>query len=52
MMEEGDLYEEIVLDELIAKFKAKKEQQSKTTTGTDSIEPKKHRHQLKQVFED
>ena len=35
MMEEGDLYEEKVLDELIAKFKAKREQQSKTT-GTDS----------------
>ena len=37
MMEEGDLYEEKVLDELIAKFKAKREQQSKTT-GTDSID--------------
>ena len=35
MMEMGDLYEEKILDELIAKFKAKREQQSKTT-GTDS----------------
>lgn len=35
MMEEGDLYEEEILDKLIAKSKARREQQSKTT-GTDS----------------
>ena len=35
MMERGDQHEEIVLDRLIAKSKAKREQQSKPT-GTDS----------------